>query len=145
MAFQRINLETEAGKALMASAVESANRTNYNLVGREYNATKLNEALVFPWERDKVSTLTAQLQVRGLTRDSNYTVNFVSIEGVENVVLTRLNEVEATVLVPGKRAPRKAKEAAPAAPATDTPAASAAPATDTPAASEGKGGKKASK
>lgn len=131
MAFQRISIDSEAGKALLASVVEGANRTNYNAIGREYNATKPNEVLVFPWERDKVSTLTAQLQARGLTRDSNYTVAFVSLSGVENVVLTRLNETEATVLVPGKRAPRKAKEAAPAAQAS--------------AASEGKAGKKASK
>lgn len=108
--FNVIKKTDENYNEIKAAADSAETRFNYNLMTEAYNGIEVGELLTFPYPKNKLATIAAQLKRRGLTRDVDY--KLVNVEGEneageaeDNAVLTRLSE-KAGELIESERKPR---------------------------------------
>jgi len=122
--FKRVSADSELFNQINAAETAGKQRFDYDGLAFAYNGLPVGEMLTFEWAKEKIPTLKAQLEKRGIVHSVDYTVKPVVIDELEHAAITRGTD-KATVKVPSKpRGPRKknaeAADSAPAADATET-------------------------
>lgn len=156
MQFNKIKPGDEAYAVIDAALNDtSEDRTDYNIVAKAYNDLKPGEGTSFEFPKAKFPSLKKQLEKRGLIVGVDMQIKHVldgaaeateteaAVEGTETVILRRLTEKDAQILVitvANRRRKKKGTEA-PASdgtPASDGDGANAAGNDPAPAATDAK-------
>jgi hypothetical protein len=109
--FNRITQSNPLFDQITAAAQEGNNRFDYDGLAFSYNQINVGEMLVFPYLKEKLPTLRAQLEKRGIVHSVDYSLKSVEVDGEVQGVVTRGSD-KLTVKVESKpRGPRRKKNA----------------------------------